>query len=217
MDKINQTNQKQCIKTKTCSCCKKTYPATIDYFYKKVTKAGTVIGKYVSKKDYVYLKNLCKVCNGKKGVLRAQKKRAKELNISLEEYQKNADKIGRAETRIKKLKYIEFKDLPSKERAKKVRMLNKGYTMKDLENYNTVLQEKRKEKCIKSRKYDYSEFGNMYPLTTYALNKKYIEKMVPCRIALSMKIPVKHLTPQLLELGVKSVSLHRQIKSLITN
>lgn len=189
----------------------------MDYFYKKVTKAGTVIHGRVLKKDSISLKYICKSCNSIKVLLNRQKKRAKELNMPLEEYQKNADKIGRAETRIKKLKYIEFKDLSSKERAKKVRILSKGYTMEDLENYNIVLQEKRKERCIKSRKYDYSEFGNMYPLTRHTLNKKYVEKMVPCKIALNMKIPVKHLTPQLLELGVKSVSLHRQIKSLITN
>jgi hypothetical protein len=95
----------------------------------------------------------------------------------------------------------------------------------DLEDINDYLKPEYKIvdslyeafEFLKSRKYDYSEFGNMYPLTRHALNKKYIEKMVPCKIALSMKIPVKHLTPQLLELGVKSVSLHRQIKSLITN
>lgn len=206
------------MKIKICGCCKKEFPATLEYFYKKVTKAGTIDRYgYVLKKDCISLKSICKTCNSKKTVLHKHKQRAKELNIPLEEYQKNAEKIGRAQTRMKKFKYLELKDLPSKERAKKVRMLNKGYTIEDFKNWDVVVKEKIKKKCIKSRKYDYSEYEDMYPLKRPLLNKKYRELNVPSMIALNMSISVKHLTPELLELGIKSVNLTRQIKSLIKN
>jgi hypothetical protein len=204
-------------KIKTCGSCKKDYPATLEYFFKKVTKAGTIIHGRVLKNDSVSLKHICKTCHAKKTLLFVQKKRAKELNMSLEEYQANSQTIGRDERRIKKLKYIEFKDLPPKECSKNVRRMNAGYTLEDLKNYEAVKKERIKQKRINSRKYDYSEFGDMYPLTNAVASKKMREANAPSMIALNMHIPVKDLTPELLELGIKSVNLYRQVKSLITN
>lgn len=202
---------------KTCGHCKNTYPATLEYFFKKVTKAGTVVNGYVLKNDSVSLKHICKTCHGKKTVLSKQKKRAEELNISLEEYQANSQKIGRDETRIKKLKYIEFKDLPPKECAKNVRRISQGYTLEDLKNFEAVKQERLKQKYIRNRKYDYSELGDMYPLTVSVCNSKYRQVITPAIIALRMNLPVTELAPELYELGKKSRILRRQINSLIKN
>jgi hypothetical protein len=205
------------MKTKICGYCKEIYPATLEYFFKKVTKAGTIINGYVLKNDSISLKSVCKTCNGKKTVLLVQKKRAKELNISLEEYQANAQKIGRDESRISKLKYKEFKDLSPKECSENLRRISRGYTLEDLKNFEVVKKERLKEKYIKNRKYDYSELGDMYPLTVRACNSKYHQVITPAVIALRMNLPVKELTPELYEIGKKSRILRRQINSLITN
>jgi hypothetical protein len=208
------------MKTKICGHCKKEFPATLEHFYKKVTKAGTFVNGLPLKKDCTSLKHVCKVCHGKIHVLRSQKKRAKELNISLEEYQANSDKIGRAQSRISKLKYKEFKDLPPKECAKNVRRVNAGYKLEDVkdpEKFESVKKERLKQKCINNRKYDYSDFEDMYPLTIHACNVKYHQVITPALIALRMNLPVKELTPELYELGKKSRLLVRQVKSLIKN
>lgn len=205
------------MKTKTCSCCKETYPATLEYFFKKVTKAGTIVNGYVLKNDCTSLKYVCKTCHGKKTVLYVQNRRAKELNMSLEEYQAAAQTIGKEERRIKKLKYIEFKDLPPKECAENIRRINRGYTLEDLKNFEVVKQERLKQKHIRNRKYDYNELGGMYPLTMSVCNTKYHQVVTPAIVALRMNIPVKELTPELYELGKKSRILRRQVTSIIKN
>lgn len=205
------------MKTKICGYCKEIYPATLEYFFKKVTKAGTIINGYVLKNDSISLKSVCKTCNGKKTLLLVQKKRAKELNMSLEEYKANAQKIGRDESRISKLKYKEFKDLPPKECAKNIRRISHGYTLEDLKNFEVVKQERLKQKHIRNRKYDYSELGDMYPLTMSVCNTKYHQVVTPAIVALRMNIPVKELTPELYELGKKSRILRRQVTSIIKN
>ena len=55
------------------------------------------------------------------------------------------------------------------------------------------------------------------PLTNAECCKVARQSHAPSIIALNMHIPVKDLTPQLLEIGIKSVNLKRQVKSLITN
>lgn len=202
------------MKTKTCSDCKKTYPATLEYFFKKVYKAGTIIRGVVLKKDCICLRHICRSCNTDRVKLLRYKRRAKELNISLEEYQKNVDKIRNSTISLKKLKYIEFKDLPPKERNKKVRIMRLGYTMEEVDNYQTLWREHIKKVTISRRKYQYDK--NVYPLTNAQYCKAMRQEHAPCMIALNMHISVKDLTPELLELGIKSVNLKRQIKSTKT-
>lgn len=202
------------MKTKTCSNCKKTYPATLEYFFKKLIKAGTVIGGSILKKDYVGLRHICKTCHAKKTQLLKHKARAKELNMPLEEYQKNVDKIRNETVSLKKLKYLEFKDLPKEERAKRLRIMRLGYTMEEVDNYQTLWRENVKKVIISRRKYQYDE--NVYPLTIAQCCKAMRQANAPCMIALNMQLSVKDLTPELLELGIKSVNLQRQIKSTKT-
>lgn len=198
-----------------CNGCKKDYPATLDYFFKKVDKAGTIIKGVPLKKDCISLRYICKTCHAKKTQLLKHKARAKELNMPLEEYQKNVYKIRNETISIKKLKHIEFKDLNPKERQRKLRIMSLGYTMEELDNYQVLWREHVKKASIKRRKYQYNE--NLYPLTKAEHSKAARKSHAPCIIALNMHIPVKDLTPQLLEIGIKSLNLKRQIKSLITN
>jgi hypothetical protein len=201
--------------TKTCGDCKIEYPATLEYFFKKIIKAGTLMRGVPLKKDWIGLKYLCKTCHGKRSQLLKHKKRAKEVNMSLEEYQKNIEQIRRSTIASKKIKYVEFKDLDQKERSKKLRIMRLGYTMDQIDNYQVLWREHVKKVSIQRRKYQYNE--NMYPLTNAECCKVARQSHAPSIIALNMHIPVKDLTPQLLEIGIKSVNLKRQVKSLITN
>jgi hypothetical protein len=92
-----------------------------------------------------------------------------------------------------------------------------GYTIDQIDNYQVLWREHVKKVSIQRRKYQYNGNENTYPLNKLIVSKKMRQQHAPSIIALNMHIPVKDLTPQLLELGTKSVNLKRQIKSLIKN
>lgn len=198
---------------KICGHCKKEYPATLEYFHKKVTKAGTLIHGRPLKNDCVSLRHICKSCHLINIKSKKHIARAKELNLSLEEYQVNIKRIQAEAISLKNLKYLEYKDLDPTERALKLRRIRLGYTLEEVDNYDTLWREKHKAAVISRRKYEYVGEENTYPLNKKLVSKKMRELHAPSIIALNLAISVKDLTPELLELGIKSINLKRQLKT----
>lgn len=197
------------MQNKTCAHCKQEYPATSDYFHKKLTKAGTVINGRTLRNDCNSLRHICKSCHTIKATIRRQTIRARELNISLEEYQLNIKEITRELISKAAIKHPEFAHLSRNERARKIAIKRMGYTV---EEYDTKWREKHKQATIARRKYIYEGDDDTYPLVAKARNKKILEANAPSRVALNMKISVKDLTPELLKMGIERITLKRQMK-----
>ena len=84
------------METKICTCCKKQYPKTEEYFFKKITKQQNKSGLGI----YYSFRAICKNCNNKKGELNRIKKRCEEMNCDVLDYRENWKKQY-SETRTK--------------------------------------------------------------------------------------------------------------------
>ena len=82
--------------TKICSCCKKKFPKTKEYFFAKVTKQQNKIGLAI----YHSFREICKSCNNKKTEANRIKKRCKEMDCDVSDYKENWKKQY-SETRTK--------------------------------------------------------------------------------------------------------------------
>ena len=82
--------------TKICSCCKKKFPKTKEYFFAKVIKQQNKSGLAI----YHSFRAICKRCNNKKTEANRIKKRCKEMDCDVSDYKENWKKQY-SETRTK--------------------------------------------------------------------------------------------------------------------
>lgn len=196
---------------KACSNCKEVFPLTGEYFYKKVTKKGTIIkGKPLSV-DSISFRHVCKKCNGLMTMQRKDKKLMIKYGVSTEEELKAIKMNNKLTAGKKNLKYNYPEGSTKKEKAKYIKVFAKGY---DLETYQEEWKKRWLEKTKANRKYDYpEEYKNVDKLPKSVVLKMQSEHMNDGFIANRLGFKLEDVPQEILELKRKQLKFYRYVKS----
>lgn len=181
------------ISTKQCSHCKELFPATTNFFFKKVNKKGTIINGYTLKQDSISLRHICKSCHAKYVKKLKHKHRCKELGIKT--YDKHYSMS------IGKVKYPDAINMSINERARYYRFIRSGMSV---EEYKLHLDTYRAKNAIIARAAKRKEI-------TKKISKKEISR---CLAANRMRIPVKDVNDELYKLYCKHIKHYRNVKQI---
>lgn len=190
---------------KICSHCKETFPLTNEYFFTKTTKAGTIVsknGKPLSK-DSISFKSICKKCHGKEGTERKCKKIMTKHNlISKEELSElKRNNIKNSGIKRQKYPYPEY-CITKTQRTRYRRILDKGFLV---ETYSEDWKKKWLETTKNNRKYIYTD--DVIKVTPAMIHQKMKESFAPSIMANRLRLSVKDITPEILNLQKKYLSL----------
>ena len=186
--------------TKICSCCKKKFPKTKEYFFAKVTKQQNKIGLAI----YHSFREICKSCNNKKTEANRIKKRCKEMDCDVSDYKENWKKqYSETRTFVKEIAHLP-KGIQSVIRKK----IKDGYVFTNYEQYRIDC---RKNISQVKRKYEY---GNIdFVPKGIQTGIKYLTDGY---IALTLKAKVKEVPKEMIEFKRLTIQLKRELEKLKT-
>jgi hypothetical protein len=135
------------METKTCAKCKKEFPKTTEFFFKKKYKQKLKNGNI---SIYYSFRSICKICNGKQGTVNQHKRRCIELNCSEE------DRVKRRweEYSKNRIKYPEIKHLSEGVQNVLRKKIDNGYIFTTYEQYKIDC---RSNVSKVRRKYDHGD------------------------------------------------------------
>ena len=150
--------------TKMCTSCKKVFPKTLEFFFKKKMKQTLANGTV---KFYDSFRSNCKACYGKKGNERKVAKRCKELGCQVEDYRESWKKQY-SKTRTK---YPQITHLPKTVQWTLRKWIDGGYVFTTYEQYRI---DHRRNLSKVRRKNDY---GDALIVTQKLSNKRKIDNI----------------------------------------
>jgi len=199
------------IKTeKCCNHCKTTLPLTDEYFYKKITKKGTIINGYAIRTDSISFKHICKSCHNKDNREREVKKIMIKHNLKSKEELLELKKNNFKQSGIKRQKYPYPEDCVTIAQRKRYRsILDMGYNP---ETYSEEWKKKWFESTKAKRKYNYGPEYENKKVPGKLINKecrKVLTDGVVCNI---MRKSVKDLPKEIIEIKRTIILLKREIR-----
>jgi hypothetical protein len=186
--------------TKICARCKELFPATEEYFFRKVCKYKLVNGAI---KTCNSLRHVCKKCKANIETEKRLKKRYSELGCNSQNYKESYIK----EIAFKKLRFKEFQYMSGRDRADVLRKYRTTGKFMTEEQYNEYLYKQRTIASLKHRKYNY---GNVERVTPQMVNTMSLLYMTDSRIALIMGMSVKDAPKEIIEAKRALIMLKRE-------
>ncbi len=186
------------METKICTKCKKEFPKTLEYFFRRITKQKLANGNIA---EYETFRSCCKKCHGNKGEECRIKKRCEEMGCEIDDYRENWKKQY-SETRTK---HPEIKHLSESVKKTLRKWIDNGYNFTTYKQYRIDC---RKKLSKLRRKYDY---GSCDFVPQKEKNRRGIKNLTDGYIALIMNMSVKELTPELIETQRLVIKLKREL------
>jgi len=195
---------------KVCGHCKETFPLTGEYFFTKITKAGTIVsknGKPISK-DCIGFKSVCKKCHSIQDLERKHKKIMLANNLSTLEDLKKFQKNNFIQVHAKRRKYDYSQDLTEMEKMRYRKIVKSGY---DPETYDAEWKKQWLEKTKANRKYDYPDGYDVVPKSL--IQKAVSDHMTDSFIANRLGFKLEDVPVDVLELKRKQLKFYRDVKN----
>ena len=195
---------------KVCGHCKETFPLTGEYFFTKITKAGTIVsktGKPISK-DCIVFRSICKKCHNIQDLERKHKKVMFANNLSTLEDLKKFQKNNFIQGNLKRRKYSYPQDLPEIKKEKYRKIIKLGF---DPETYDTEWKKQWLEKTKANRKYKYPVEYDVVPRSV--INKHISEIMTDGFIANRLGFKLEDIPQEIIELKRKQLKFYRDVKN----
>ena len=187
------------MKEKKCSHCKDLFPATTEYFFKKVTKKGTIVNGYALKEDSISLRHICKKCHSQN--INNKKREKRRILLGLEVYDKEKSfKHGG----FIKLKYKETSNMSPNDRLKYHRFVKSGMS---IEEYKIHLKTYGKNNLKKATEVRIKKLSSRLSLSEIAR----------CRAANNMRVKTEDFNDDLYLLYVKHIKFYRNVKNYKNN
>ena len=182
---------------KTCGACKKEFPKTEQYFFKRTCKSVLANGDIRYNAGF---RSNCKECHSSIGYKKTVKKRCEELNCDVSEYRENWKKQY-TETRTY---FKEFIGFPLGTRMRMHEYKNEG---KDVSSYEKYRHSVKLKLSKIRRKYDYGDVDFVPPKTQTG-----IINLTDGYIALTLGMKVKEVPKEIIETKRLIIQLKRELK-----
>lgn len=208
---------------KVCGRCKITFPLTDEYFFKKLTKKGTLINGKPLRADSISYRSVCKNCNNAQNYARQRAKLLIKYNAS--SYEELDEIIYAMRTRAGMLGAYASLNVPSKRRKyqyppnasiaemQRIRKIyDRGF---DPSTYNTEWRKKWLDAQKRNRKHDYPEEYDIIPQKLKS--KAQSDALKDGFIANRLGFKLEDVPQELLELKRKQLKFYRYVKEKKAN
>ena len=191
---------------KKCTCCSLEFPKTNQYFFAKKVKQQNKNGLAI----YYLLRSVCKSCNNKKTQANRIKKRCKEMNCDVLDYEKNW-KQQYSETRTKDKEAKSQLTINQYSRFLKSG-LNEVNLFKEETEKSKLERDKRISELSKNRRKYFTNEDIRVSLRMYAKNE--CERLTDAYVAnVLLRKPIKNLSKEIIETKRLLIKLKRHLKN----
>lgn len=187
--------------TKVCGTCKKEFPKTDEFFFKRIIRDKNKRGDIV---EYNSFKSDCKSCHADKGNKRRVKKRCEEMGCHVKDYKVNWIE----QMRMAKAKYPEIMHLPEGVRKTIRKWIDNGYNFTTYEQYKVDCKKSMQERALKRRKYNYEKKGTLSDKDRNDMAHQMIAKS---RVALVLGLPTSELPDSIYRVVKTNLQIKREL------